>query len=146
MPRKYIFALCLICISVVNAGCTVTRVQWMKPVTNLRFVCIRENPKVTVPDFLDVVQDGFARHGISTEVYSGDTPGSCEYILTYTALRAWDLGVFLTHAELNLERAGKKIAYAEYHLKGKGGFSLMKWKSVKSKMDPMIDELLKDYK
>jgi len=145
MPRKH-FALCLICVlAVICVGCTAIHVQWMESVTNLRFVCIQENPEVTVPNFLDVVKDGFARHGISTKVYSGEIPDSCEYVLTYTALRSWDIGTFLTHAELNLERAGEKIAYAEYHLKGKGGFSLMKWRSVKSKMDPVIDELLKDY-
>lgn len=31
----------------------------------------------------------------------------------------------------------------ESHLVGKGGLSLTKWASTKSKMDPVIDELLK---
>jgi len=35
---------------------------------------------------------------------------------------------------------------AEYHLRGGGGLSLMKWQSTKSKIDPVIDELLKNSK
>jgi hypothetical protein len=126
-------------------GCTSIQVQPIDSSLNLKHVCIKENPKVIVPDFLTIIQDGFDRHGISTEVFSGETPEQCECILTYTALRSWDMAVYLSHAELRLERKGRKVAYAEYHLKGKGGFSLMKWQSNKTKMDPVIDELLKNY-
>jgi len=28
---------------------------------------------------------------------------------------------------------------------GKGGYSLMKWQDTKTKMDPVVDELLKAY-
>lgn len=49
---------------------------------------------------------------------------------------------YLSHAELQLHRAGQQVASAEYHLRGKGGFSLTKWAGTKSKMDPVIDELL----
>jgi len=146
VSKKHIFVLGLLCILVVmSVGCTATYVRWMEPVTNLQSVCIQKNPEVSVPNFLNVVENGFARHGISTEVYSGKVPDSCEYILTYVAFRTFDVAPFLSHAEISLKRAGKRIAYAEYHLKGKGGFSLVKWKSVKSKMDPVIDELLKEY-
>ena len=113
--------------------------------TALKHVCIQENAKVAVDDFVSVVRDGFDLHGISTEVISGTAPERCEYLLTYTALRSWDFSPYLSHAELRIERAGRQIAYAEYHLKGKGGFALTKWASTKSKMDPVIDELLGAY-
>ncbi|MFT3763847.1 MAG: hypothetical protein QM761_14800 [Pseudoxanthomonas sp.] len=38
------------------------------------------------------------------------------------------------------------MASAEYRLRGKGGLSLTKWASVKSKMDPVIDELLASHR
>ena len=38
--------------------------------------------------------------------------------------------------------SGRQVAYAEYHLKGKGGYSMMKWQGVKTKMDPVMDQLL----
>ena len=79
-------------------------------------------------------------------MYTGIKPEHCEYRLTYTALRSWDFSAYLSHAELRLYKGSKKIGYAEYHLKGKGGLSLTKWASVKSKMVPVINELLEQYK
>jgi hypothetical protein len=136
----------LIIISVLTiCGCTAVRVQPIDSAANLQHVCIQENHRVKVYDFVTVLRDGFDRHGISTEVFSGSTPDKCEYILTYTALQSWDFSPYLSHAEIRLEKSGRKIAYAEYHLSGKGGFSLMKWQGTKAKMDPVIDELLKAY-
>jgi hypothetical protein len=48
-------------------------------------------------------------------------------------------------AELRLTKGGLEVARANYHLRGKGGLSLNKWASTKSKMDPVIDELLAQY-
>jgi hypothetical protein len=39
----------------------------------------------------------------------------------------WDIAMYMHHAELHLYRGWTQIGYAEYHLKGEGGFSLMKW-------------------
>jgi hypothetical protein len=137
---------CLCFLSLILAGCTSITVQPVDRALALKHVCIQENPKVTLSGFIAMLQDGFSRHGISTEVISGvNTPTQCEYVLTYTALRSWDLTVYLTEAELRLEKDGEMVASAIYHLKGKGGFSLVKWAGVKSKMDPVIDELLKNY-
>jgi hypothetical protein len=126
-------------------ACTAIQVQPVDSSVGLRHVCIQENPKVLVADFLHVVRDGFDRHGISTEVYSGTKPDHCDYVLTYTALRSWDLAPYLSHAELRLENRGRKVAYAEYHLRAGGGFSLTKWRGTRSKMDPVVDQLLESY-
>jgi hypothetical protein len=124
-------------------ACTSVQVRPPDPALAIKHVCIQENPRVLVTDFVPVVRDGFDRHGISTEVYSGTKPANCEYVLTYTALRSWDFAPYLSHAELRLEKDGRQVAFAEYHLVGKGGFSLMKWQGTKAKIDPVIDELLK---
>jgi hypothetical protein len=79
-------------------------------------VCIQENPKVEVSDFLTVVRDGFDRHGIATEVFSGTAGTNCSAILTNTARRAWDMATYLSHAELRLERDGRQLEHAEYHV------------------------------
>lgn len=134
-----VFGLCIL------SGCTAIHVQAVDPSAKLLHVCIQENPMVEVSDFIQVIRDGFDRHGISTEVFSGSKPDRCEYILTYTALRSWDLTPYLSHAELRLEKDGRQVAYAEYHLRGKGGFSLMKFQGTKDKIDPVIDEMLKAY-
>lgn len=127
------------------SGCTTITVRPIDSGVTLKHVCIKENPQVTIPGFITVLEDGFDRHGISTQIFSGPPPAECEYILTYTALRSWDFKTYLTEAELRLEKDGKRVGAAQYHLKGKGGLSLVKWSSVKSKMNPVIDELLKNY-
>ena len=127
-------------------GCTSVTVRPIDKNIVLKHVCIQENSRVEVSDFVTVIRDGFSRHNISTEVVSNTHQSNCDVLLTYTALRSWDVTPYLSHAELRLERGGRQIAYAEYHLNGKGGLSLTKWAGTRSKMDPVLDELLADYK
>jgi len=127
------------------AACTSVQVVPLDPELSISHVCIKNNKKVTVPDFLTVLQAGFNRHNLATTVYD-DIPDDCQAILSYTALRSWDVVTYLSVAELWLTNANQQqIAHAKYHLIGKGGLSLMKWASVESKMDPVIDQLLADY-
>ncbi|NQU36974.1 MAG: hypothetical protein HQ526_05175 [Actinobacteria bacterium] len=78
---------------------------------------------------------------MTSEVYSHSSPAGCELILTYTARRSWDFAPYLAQAELWLRTGGKQVGYAEYHLVGGGGFSLMKWQGTRTKMTPVIDRL-----
>lgn len=106
----------------------------------------RGNPKVIVEDFLPVIRNGFNHHGIRTKVVAKPAPKECEYVLTYTAFKTWDMAMYLHHAELTLEKDGKIIGSAVYHLTGQGGLSPMKHQSTKTKMNPVIDELLANLK
>lgn len=124
------------------SGCTSINVRPVESTANLQRVCIVNNPKVIVSDFISVLQDGFDRHNIATSVVESSEATSCDVTLTYTALRSWDFKPYISHAELRLWRDGKQIGAADYHLKGKGGFALTKWGSTKEKMDPVIDQLL----
>jgi hypothetical protein len=126
-------------------GCTSVSVQPVAASEGLRSVCIEQNPAVIVEDFLDVLRVGFMRHGIEVEVVGAPAPAECEFVLRYTALRSWDITAFVSHAELHLERAGRPIAHAIYHLRGKGGYALTKYQSTREKMNPVIDELLAQY-
>ncbi|GGX76995.1 hypothetical protein GCM10007160_00180 [Litchfieldella qijiaojingensis] len=138
MKNNFVVAAAAVALS----GCTAVTVKPVDTAERLDHICIQDNPKVIVSDFVPVVRDRFYWHGVSSEVFSGSIPEQCQYVLTYTALRSWDFATYLSHAELRIEHDGRQIAYAEYHLRGKGGFSLNKWGSTKSKMDPVIDELL----
>jgi len=64
------------------------------------------------------------------------------YVVNYVAYRNWDMAPYLTDATISIDRNGRRVAEAQYHLKGKGGLSLMKWQGTKAKMDPVIDQLL----
>jgi hypothetical protein len=109
----------------------------------IQHLCIEQDPKVLVADFLYVVEEGFERHGISTELVQADSiPDDCDYLLRYTAFQKWDLSAYLSHAELRLTKGRAKIASAEYHLPRGGGLSMKKFQGTRAKMDPVIDELL----
>jgi hypothetical protein len=124
------------------AGCTSVQVRPVADATQLQHVCIEVNERVSVPEFLEVVEEGIQRHGIKTERYKGDRPAHCEVRLTYTARRTWDVVTYLSHAELWLDRNGRQLGHAMFHMRGKGGLAPTKWRSTKAKMDPVIDELL----
>jgi hypothetical protein len=123
------------------SACTTVQVTPINPDLALLHVCIKENPRVQVADFVQTLTEGFARHGVTSEVFSGKKPAHCEFVLNYTALRSWDVAPYLSHAELRITREGRQVAAATYHLEGKGGLSLMKWEGTKTKMDPVIDQL-----
>jgi hypothetical protein len=56
-------------------GCMTATVH-VRPVPageQIQHVCIEQNPKVLVADFLYVVEEGFERHGISTELVQADS-------------------------------------------------------------------------
>jgi len=112
---------------------------------NLSNVCIEENPKVIVAGFTSILETGFERHMISTELYQHKQPADCEFRLEYTATRSFDFVPYLSYAELKLYKGRNRVGYAEYHLRVGGGLSLMKWAGAKSKMDPVIDKLLAQY-
>ena len=122
-------------------GCTSISVQPVEPSPGADHVCIEHNPAVQVTDSVAVVQEGLTRHGLSSELYSGNAPSHCELILRYAARRSWDMAPFLSQAEIWVERDGVQVGYGEFHLRGKGGYSFYKWQGTKKKMDPVIDQL-----
>lgn len=124
------------------AACTSVQVKPVDTGTTMKHVCIHTNAAVIVSDFVPVMQDGFRRHGIASDVYDRDPPDACRYVVDYTALRSWDFKPYLSHAEIRITEHGRLVASATYHLNGKGGFDLGKWRGTKAKMDPVMDKLL----
>ncbi|SHL26180.1 Sbal_3080 family lipoprotein [Phytopseudomonas punonensis] len=140
---KVLSTLSLSSLALILAACTSVRVTPLQSAPNT--MCIEENPKVMVSDFVPVLQQGFARHGITTRPYATIPWDQCPYVVRYTARRSWDMAPYLSSAELTILGPRRQtMATAAYHLRGKGGLSLMKWQGTKSKMDPVIDELLSE--
>ena len=110
-----------------------------EPITK---VVIRNNPKVVVSDFVEVLVAGFQRHGIEARLVSDDSELKDEYVVNYVAFRSWDMAPYLVDATVTIDRNGRRVAEGIYHLKGKGGLSLAKWQGTKAKMDPVIDQML----
>lgn len=125
-------------------GCTSIQVDPLASAP--AFMCIKHNPKVMVSDFVPVLQKEFSRHGIETQLYEVAVPrAECPYLVTYSARRSWDFTPYLSQADIQiLGPDRRKVASADYHLRAKGGFSMMKWQGTEAKMGPVIDQLLAD--
>lgn len=130
-------------VSFVLVGCTSVTVQPMKP--GVKEVLVRENPKVSMGGFLPYVRKSFESRGIATRVITEADAAGDAYVVTYTALRSWDLTTYLSSAEFWVHHRSDLVGHAEYHLRGKGGFALTKFQHVETKLDPVFDELLANY-
>ncbi|MEO9077960.1 MAG: Sbal_3080 family lipoprotein [Rhodanobacter sp.] len=131
------------------SGCTTVSVKPVNPANyKIAKVCIKNNPKVIVPDFANILEEGFKRHGIEAETYS-EIPASCKFSLTYTATQKWDGAMVLNDVHLALFKGTLLIGAidrdAPSGIFGGGGFSLNKWGSARSKMDPLMDKFLGEF-
>ncbi len=124
-------------------GCTSVKVTPISSEHSPDRICLINNSAVIVAGFEEAVRGRIEYHGIKTElVEAGRVPSDCLYTMKYTALKNWDIGLYLHHAELYLLYDGREIARAVYRLRNKGGLALNKWASVESKMNPVVDQLL----
>jgi hypothetical protein len=108
-------------------------------------LCIEENPKNEVADLLSFLETSFQSHGIRTAVYrQKSVPASCEYSLWYNATEGWDFAYYLNFAEIRIRRGAETVATATYH--HGGGFGFNKWQSTETKLTPVVEELLTDFR
>lgn len=111
---------------------------------NIKHICIIKNAKVTIGDFENMIVRSLARYSIRAEVYPEQSkPLFCDVTMTYTALRSWDMAAYLSSAKFVLYQNNQQVSEATFHLKGKGGLALNKWRSTETKVNELVDELLK---
>ncbi len=108
-------------------------------------ICIRFNDEVNVEDFVSVVQENLFDHGIASVVFKTEKPKSCEFTFDYTVDRWWDLKPYLVDAQMTVNKDDAFIGSAHYHLAGHGGLSLTKWAGTHSKIDPVLNDMLRNY-
>lgn len=135
----------LIVIPMFILGCATTQIAPVSnnTVSDIKRVCIENNPKVIVQGFEDILSNRLEDHGISSVFYNkGVKPEGCKYSLKYVAYQKWDMTMVMTHAELRLYSDDNKIGYAEYHLQAGGLLNPTKYKSNEAKINPLIDQLL----
>lgn len=127
------------------SGCTSVEVRPVPSGLDLSKMCIIENSRVKVSDMLPVLSNGLTRHNITPKVYAASVD-ECEYNLTYIASETWDMAPYMHYAQVIIRsKDGKMVGLGEYNLKSKGGLSLYKFNKTKTKLDPILDELLKNY-
>jgi hypothetical protein len=112
-------------------------------------LCVEYNPHAPDPDIAPALQQELKLHEIDSRVYDGDAmPPSCRYRLTYTAAIDWGvppLGsgyqAYLRDATLTLrDRDGLVLASSAYDLDGP--FQMGKWAPSRSKIAPMVTQLV----
>jgi hypothetical protein len=138
---KYGFVLSLL----VLGGCTTMDVRPIAASAKLDKICIRYNDDVNVDDFVPVMQEDFFNHGITSVVFRAEKPKNCGFTLDYTVDRWWDLAPYMVDAQITVNKDDAFIGSAHYHLTGHGGLSVMKWEGTHSKIDPVLDEMLRNY-
>ncbi|MFC1815550.1 Sbal_3080 family lipoprotein [Thermodesulfobacteriota bacterium] len=144
LKAKCVLVAGLAAIALLN-GCAIQKVVHpLPPNSAITEVCILENPKVTIPDFLQIVQDGIERNGLRSRVYR-EIPTTCSYVLEYVAFQRWDFTLFMSEAEIKLYHQRELVGSTSYKLPtgifGMGGINPEKWNSTKEKLDPLLDEL-----
>jgi hypothetical protein len=141
---KYLFSTLAGTFLILN-GCTSMDVRPIPASAKLDKVCIAFNSEVNVDDFVPVVQEDFFNHGITSVVYHSARPANCPFTMTYTVDRWWDLAPYMVDAQMTVNKDDAFIGSGHYHLAGHGGFSLMKWEGTHSKIDPVLDDMLRNY-
>ncbi len=136
---RSMIAVALVATSVaVLAACSANRLGPINASEGIDHICIQKNPKVKVVDFIPALEEGFARHGVTSEVYEGLVPRHCRYAVKYTAVQKWNLQLNMTNAEIDIFRDGRAIASGKFMLKP---FSPLQMASTQKKLFPVIDEL-----
>lgn len=128
-------------------GCNSYRVTALPYDANLKGVVVVDNPKVRDGHFVPVLERAFAergfrvRHGAATDA-AGD-----EAVITYSALRSWDIVPYLADADVVISKNGVQKASGHYHHTG-GSLSLdvfTKWRGDEYKMADLYDKMLENY-
>ena len=138
----------IIIVALFAVGCTNINVRKVDSEKHsINHLCIQENPKVNVADFISVMKEKFSEHKITSEVYSGSaTPKHCLYYVKYTAKRSWDVTHYIGYAEIEIYNKNNKIGEATYkQAGGSASFSLNKWGTTLEKIGPVIDEMLSQF-
>jgi hypothetical protein len=128
--------------AMVVAGCTPIKVLPVGSSHHIEHICILQNSSVQVADFLPVMQEGFQLNDITSEVVNGAMPSHCTYTASYTARRSWDIRLYLSQAQIDIQHGGKAIASVSYDIKNGQSDGLDEHASTRAKMLPVIDTLL----
>lgn len=128
-------------------GCNSYKVIALPYDANLKGVVVVDNPKVRDGYFVPVLERAFSergfrvRHGAATDA-AGD-----EAVVTYSALRSWDIVPYLADADVVISKNGVQKASGHYHHAG-GSLSLdvfTKWRGDEYKMADLYDKMLENY-
>lgn len=135
--------LCLLVI-----GCQSYDVRPLKYDPEMKSVTVVKNPKVIVPDSLNVMEDEFGARGIPVMIaHANHVAKEGEYVVTYDARQSWDFTSYLSDANVHVVKDNLLLGRGHYHHNGRSmSLSLWKWQGTRTKMVPLYGKLLQEWK
>lgn len=102
-------------------------------------VCIVKNPKVRINKIDIEFEKSLKARGINTKIIDRKDIDKCEYYLSYTGTRLWDVVTFINFAEVYLFKNKKEIANATYIA---GNMSMKKFRSTTEVVQILVESML----
>jgi hypothetical protein len=131
----------LVALVVLGTACSIkTRVDPV-PAATVPALCVEENDAVWSKQFLPMLRERLAQHGIATTVYKDRMTADCRYHLEYEAQWNWDLAVYLRYADIRVFDGDTLVGRATYDARSGSG-RLDKFGHTDEKLAPLLDALL----
>lgn len=122
-------------------GCTITQVVEPAEMSKGNILCIIENPAVRA-GFLQEFRNVLSLKGIQYKVvHEHSTPSDCEWTATYVGKWSWDLGLYMSYAEINVFHNGVLDGKAVYDSRSGGG-NMSKFIDAEEKIQELVEELM----
>lgn len=146
MKVRRLVGMAFLCLSAV--GCQSYDVRPLKYDPEMKSVTVVLNPKVIVPDFLNVMEDEFGVRGIPVMIANAShVAKEGEYVVTYDARQSWDFTTYLSDANVRVVKNNLLLGRGHYHHRGGSmSLSLWKWQGTQAKMAPLYGKLLQEWK
>lgn len=138
--------ICLLILSL-TSGCNSYKVTALPYDANLKGVVVVDNPKVRDGHFVPVLEKAFNERGFRVRHGTAADAAGDEAVVTYSALRSWDIVPYLADADVVISKNGVQKASGHYHHTG-GSLSLdvfTKWRGDGYKMADLYNELLVNF-
>lgn len=127
-------------IALLAVGCTIT--QQVKPVSELgtREVCLVRDPAVR-PGFLRAYRDALQGLNYTVKLLEpGSALDACPVVSTYLGRWSWDMGLYMSYAEIKVYKNGTLTGSALYD-STKGGGNMNKFIKGDEKIKELVSQL-----
>ena len=105
----------------------------------ITFMCVKLNPDLAAPEFVDELRHGLAERHIDTLVYSDTPPSQCHYHMLYWTDWRFENRLNLYQAILRVYEGDNKIGEAVYDAPQNTPLSFQK--DTATKLAGMLDQL-----
>ncbi len=145
--KELMVLIALVCGMQLLDGCNSYKVAALPYDANLKGVVVVDNPKVRDGHFVPVLERAFVERGFRVRHGAAADAAGDEAVVTYSALRSWDIVPYLTDADVVISKNGVQKASGHYHHNGRNwSFDVFtKWRGDGNKLADLYDKMLENY-